>query len=186
MFLLHFPLLFLDSRPQGRDVSLILHSGHHVLLIVIGYCSFVQFGLFLGQMSTCFLLLWFCRRNLKCRLYANSLIGVGVASSMYHASRGKTRKYLRWADYTMVAIATMVGLIDEQFSYVKLYEFSNSRGKKKSSTFYSILQLCTCYWGLGLYELWLGNLFTYVTWKKNDGYIAHYWNLLILLPEIVN
>lgn len=50
---------------------------------------------------------------------------------MYHASRGKTRKYLRWADHTMIATATMVGLIDEQFSYVKLYEFSNSRKKKK-------------------------------------------------------
>lgn len=49
---------------------------------------------------------------------------------MYHASRGKTRKYLRWADHTMIATATMVGLIDEQFSYVKLYEFSNSRKKK--------------------------------------------------------
>ncbi|XAR63643.1 hypothetical protein NMG60_11023661 [Bertholletia excelsa] len=47
------------------------------------------------------------RKNLNCKLYANSLIGVGVASSLYHASRGRVRKYLRWADYTMIAAATM-------------------------------------------------------------------------------
>ncbi|KAF3781122.1 hypothetical protein EJ110_NYTH37669 [Nymphaea thermarum] len=47
------------------------------------------------------------RRNLTSTLYANSLIGVGVASSLYHSSRGKARKYLRWADYTMIATATV-------------------------------------------------------------------------------
>ncbi|KAL6539049.1 hypothetical protein OROMI_025375 [Orobanche minor] len=47
------------------------------------------------------------RKNLNCTIYANSLIGVGVASSFYHASRGKLRKYLRWADYTMIATATV-------------------------------------------------------------------------------
>ncbi|XP_022888982.1 uncharacterized protein LOC111404401 [Olea europaea var. sylvestris] len=48
------------------------------------------------------------RKNLNCKLYANSLIGVGIASSAYHASRGKLRKYLRWADYTMIATASVV------------------------------------------------------------------------------
>ncbi|KAK6134141.1 hypothetical protein DH2020_032091 [Rehmannia glutinosa] len=47
------------------------------------------------------------KKNLNCKIYANSLIGVGVASSVYHASRGKLRKYLRWADYTMIATATV-------------------------------------------------------------------------------
>ncbi|KAA8529043.1 hypothetical protein F0562_033469 [Nyssa sinensis] len=47
------------------------------------------------------------RKNLNCKLYANSLIGVGVASSLYHASRGQLRKYLRWADYTTIATATV-------------------------------------------------------------------------------
>ncbi|KAI3453133.1 hypothetical protein Pfo_009796 [Paulownia fortunei] len=47
------------------------------------------------------------RKNLNCTIYANSLIGVGVASSLYHASRGKLRKYLKWADYTMIATATV-------------------------------------------------------------------------------
>lgn len=47
------------------------------------------------------------RKNLNTTLYANSLIGVGVASSLYHSSRGKARKYLRWADYTMIAATTL-------------------------------------------------------------------------------
>ncbi|KAM1190261.1 hypothetical protein ACFX13_011156 [Malus domestica] len=47
------------------------------------------------------------RKNLNTKLYANSLIGVGVASSLYHSSRGKLRKYLRWADYTMIATTTV-------------------------------------------------------------------------------
>ncbi|KAL0372717.1 UNVERIFIED_CONTAM: hypothetical protein Scaly_0953300 [Sesamum calycinum] len=47
------------------------------------------------------------RKNVNCKIYANSLIGVGVASSLYHASRGRLRKYFRWADYTMIATATV-------------------------------------------------------------------------------
>uniref|UniRef100_A0A2P2JLM2 Uncharacterized protein n=1 Tax=Rhizophora mucronata TaxID=61149 RepID=A0A2P2JLM2_RHIMU len=47
------------------------------------------------------------RKNLSTKLYANSLIGVGVASSLYHASQGKVKKYLRWFDYTMIATTTV-------------------------------------------------------------------------------
>ncbi|PHT48141.1 hypothetical protein CQW23_12349 [Capsicum baccatum] len=47
------------------------------------------------------------RKNLHCKLYANSLIGVGIVSSLYHASRGKVRRYMRWADYSMIATATV-------------------------------------------------------------------------------
>ncbi|KAL1553663.1 hypothetical protein AAHA92_14312 [Salvia divinorum] len=47
------------------------------------------------------------RKNVNCKIYANSLVGVGLASSLYHASRGRLRKYLRWADYTMIATATV-------------------------------------------------------------------------------
>lgn len=47
------------------------------------------------------------RKNLNTALYANSLIGVGVASSLYHTSRGEIRKYMRWADYTMIATTTL-------------------------------------------------------------------------------
>ncbi|KAF8378621.1 hypothetical protein HHK36_029968 [Tetracentron sinense] len=46
-------------------------------------------------------------KNLTSKLYANSLVGVGVASSLYHSSKGKLRKYLRWADYTMIATSTV-------------------------------------------------------------------------------
>ncbi|MCL7024261.1 hypothetical protein MKW94_022089 [Papaver nudicaule] len=47
------------------------------------------------------------RKSWSTKLYANSLIGVGVASSLYHSSRGELRKYLRWADYTMIATTTV-------------------------------------------------------------------------------
>ncbi|KAG6396734.1 hypothetical protein SASPL_142891 [Salvia splendens] len=47
------------------------------------------------------------RRNLSCTIYGNSLIGVGVASSLYHVSRGTWRKYLRWADRMMIATSTL-------------------------------------------------------------------------------
>ncbi|BAT98956.1 hypothetical protein LR48_Vigan06g132600 [Vigna angularis] len=47
------------------------------------------------------------RKNVNSKLYANSLIGVGVASSMYHSSRGRLRKFLRWVDYTMIATTTV-------------------------------------------------------------------------------
>ncbi|CAL9170306.1 unnamed protein product [Musa hybrid cultivar] len=47
------------------------------------------------------------RQNLNAALYANSLIGVGIASSLYHSSRGQARRFLRWADYTMIATTTV-------------------------------------------------------------------------------
>ncbi|XP_078180356.1 uncharacterized protein LOC144574294 isoform X1 [Carex rostrata] len=47
------------------------------------------------------------RQSWSSKLYANSLIGVGIASSLYHTSRGEVRKYLRWADYTMIATTTV-------------------------------------------------------------------------------
>lgn len=47
------------------------------------------------------------RKNRNTKLYANSLIGVGVASSLYHSSRGRIRKFMRWVDYTMIATATV-------------------------------------------------------------------------------
>ncbi|KAJ0725037.1 hypothetical protein HanPI659440_Chr12g0454301 [Helianthus annuus] len=34
-------------------------------------------------------------------------IACGIASSLYHSSKGRLRKYLRWADYTMIATATV-------------------------------------------------------------------------------
>ncbi|XP_039055406.1 uncharacterized protein LOC120198094 [Hibiscus syriacus] len=47
------------------------------------------------------------RKKFNTTLDANSLIGVGVASTLYHSSRGKLRKYLRRVDYTMIATATV-------------------------------------------------------------------------------
>ncbi|KAF7072747.1 hypothetical protein CFC21_077836 [Triticum aestivum] len=51
------------------------------------------------------------RKNLNAAIYANSLVGVGIASGLYHSSRGEIRKILRWADYTMIATTTLVSHI---------------------------------------------------------------------------
>jgi len=47
------------------------------------------------------------RKNLNTAIYANSLVRVGIASSLYHSSKGEIRKFLRWADYTMIATTTL-------------------------------------------------------------------------------
>ncbi|CAL5064432.1 unnamed protein product [Urochloa decumbens] len=47
------------------------------------------------------------RKNLNTAIYANSLVGLGIASSLYHSSKGEIRKFLRWADYTMIATTTL-------------------------------------------------------------------------------
>ncbi|EFJ27489.1 hypothetical protein SELMODRAFT_96166, partial [Selaginella moellendorffii] len=47
------------------------------------------------------------RKKTVSKFYADSLIGVGVASSLYHASRGKSRQLLRRGDYTMIATSAL-------------------------------------------------------------------------------
>jgi predicted membrane channel-forming protein YqfA (hemolysin III family) len=49
-----------------------------------------------------------CRRILSTSLYANSIIGVGVGSTVYPVSCGEARKYTRWGDYAMIAASTLV------------------------------------------------------------------------------
>lgn len=69
-------------------------------------CFFVLFFLILNLIrDQC------CRKNLKTAIYANSLVGVGIASGLYHSSKGEVRKFLRWADYTMIATTTLVSRI---------------------------------------------------------------------------
>eukprot|EP00850_Spirogloea_muscicola_P019251 SM000187S03868 [mRNA] locus=s187:943:1876:+ [translate_table: standard] len=51
------------------------------------------------------------RKKHHMELYANSLVGVGLASTAYHVSRGKLRKYFRWGDYAMIAACTMPMLV---------------------------------------------------------------------------
>ncbi|EFJ07308.1 hypothetical protein SELMODRAFT_133888, partial [Selaginella moellendorffii] len=47
------------------------------------------------------------RKKTVSKFYADSLIGVGAASSLYHASRGKARQLLRRGDYTMIATSAL-------------------------------------------------------------------------------
>ncbi|XP_057477493.1 uncharacterized protein LOC130765168 [Actinidia eriantha] len=88
-----------EQRPSClRPIKCSLHGDRHVAETIANVITSLPF-IVLGLHTP--------RKNLNCKLYANSLIGVGVASSLYHASRGRLRKYLRWADYTMIATTTV-------------------------------------------------------------------------------
>ncbi|KAH7570969.1 hypothetical protein ACOSP7_019545 [Xanthoceras sorbifolium] len=88
-----------QQRPAClRPIQCSLHGDQHLLETAANVLTSLPF-IALGLQAP--------RKNLNTKLYANSLIGVGVASSVYHCSRGKLRKYLRWADYTMIATATV-------------------------------------------------------------------------------
>ncbi|TXG57222.1 hypothetical protein EZV62_018535 [Acer yangbiense] len=88
-----------QQRPSCmRPIQCSLHGDQHLLETVANVLTSLPF-IALGLQTP--------RKNLNTTLYANSLIGVGVASSVYHSSRGKLRKYLRWADYTMIATSTV-------------------------------------------------------------------------------
>ncbi|XP_024363203.1 uncharacterized protein [Physcomitrium patens] len=47
------------------------------------------------------------RQKFANRMFGNSIIGVGIASSLYHSSRGDARKILRFCDYAMIATSTL-------------------------------------------------------------------------------
>ncbi|KAI9170483.1 hypothetical protein LWI28_028734 [Acer negundo] len=88
-----------QQRPSClRPIQCSLHGDQHLLETVANVLTSLPF-IALGLQTP--------RKNLNTTLYANSLIGVGVASSVYHSSRGNLRKYLRWADYTMIATSTV-------------------------------------------------------------------------------
>ncbi|KAJ4840595.1 hypothetical protein Tsubulata_021430 [Turnera subulata] len=81
-----------------RPIHCCMNGDQHVAETVANVATSLPF-IFLGLKAP--------RKNPSMKLYANSLIGVGVASSLYHSSRGGVRKYLRWLDYTMIATATV-------------------------------------------------------------------------------
>ncbi|KAL2347651.1 hypothetical protein Fmac_001651 [Flemingia macrophylla] len=83
-------------RPVHCSIS--CHGDQHVAETVANVVTSIPF-IVLGIHAP--------RKNLNSKLYANSLIGVGVASSMYHCSRGRLRKFLRWVDYTMIAATSV-------------------------------------------------------------------------------
>ncbi|KAJ4832389.1 hypothetical protein Tsubulata_009527 [Turnera subulata] len=82
-----------------RPIHCCMNGDQHIAETVANVATSLPF-IYLGLKAT-------PRKNPSTKLYANSLIGVGVASSLYHSSRGSVRKYLRWLDYTMIATATL-------------------------------------------------------------------------------
>ncbi|CAI8605492.1 unnamed protein product [Vicia faba] len=83
-------------RPIHCSIS--CHGDQHVAETIANVLTSIPF-IALGMTAP--------RKNFSSKMYANSLIGVGVASSMYHCSRGKLRKFMRWVDYTMIATTTV-------------------------------------------------------------------------------
>ncbi|XP_042405201.1 uncharacterized protein LOC121995545 isoform X3 [Zingiber officinale] len=88
-----------EQRPPClRPIRCTLHGDQNISETVVNVLTSLPF-VFLGLQVP--------RKNINNKLYATSLIGVGIASSLYHSSRGQFRKYLRWADYTMIATSTI-------------------------------------------------------------------------------
>ncbi|XP_020083589.1 uncharacterized protein LOC109706963 [Ananas comosus] len=88
-----------QQRPSClRPIKCSLQGDSHIGETIANVLTSMPF-IFLGLRAP--------RKNLNTALYANSLVGVGIASSLYHSSRGEVRKYLRWADYTMIAAASL-------------------------------------------------------------------------------
>jgi hypothetical protein len=81
-------------KPIHRSITCDKHAGETIANVVTSL-PFIVLGL---QTP---------RKNLNTAIYANSLVGVGIASSLYHSSKGEIRKILRWADYTMIATTTL-------------------------------------------------------------------------------
>lgn len=65
------------------------------------------------------------RKKPAARLYANSLIGVGMASCFYHTSRGEARKIFRFGDYAMIATAALVWWYGCHFIFAVIANFIN-------------------------------------------------------------
>ncbi|XP_073013669.1 uncharacterized protein [Typha latifolia] len=88
-----------QQRPSClRPIHCCLHGDRHVAETIANVLTSLPF-IVLGFQAP--------RKNLNTTLYANSLVGVGIASSLYHSSRGEIRKILRWADYTTIAATTL-------------------------------------------------------------------------------
>eukprot|EP00249_Psilotum_nudum_P008293 c21174_g1_i1 orf=243-1064(-) len=47
------------------------------------------------------------RNKLVTKLYANSIVGIGLTSSLYHGTRGEARKIFRHGDHTMIATSAV-------------------------------------------------------------------------------
>lgn len=96
-------LLFLIFNPFFSNPLLVLYHNH--LCLITASCGAHKVPV-LPKIALVFATL--CRQRLATRMYSNSIIGVGVASTLYHTSRGESRRFFRFCDYSMIATTTMV------------------------------------------------------------------------------
>nr|XP_017240875.1 PREDICTED: uncharacterized protein LOC108213583 isoform X2 [Daucus carota subsp. sativus] len=89
-----FLLWFSDTKPQGMVYYIAALLSHIVHTLYIGRMRFSSLPYLIG-----------CRKNQNCKLYAHSLIGVGVALSLYF--KRKIKKTFEMADYATIVAATV-------------------------------------------------------------------------------
>ncbi|WVZ64928.1 hypothetical protein U9M48_014371 [Paspalum notatum var. saurae] len=95
-------------KPIHCSITCDKHAGETIANVVTSL-PFIVLGLQTPRQGTSLILKPDASlKNLNTAIYANSLVGVGIASSLYHSSKGEIRKFLRWADYTMIATTTLV------------------------------------------------------------------------------
>lgn len=94
---------FLIFNPFCPNPLLVLYHNHLCLITASGGAHKVPVW---PKIAWVFATL--CRQRLATRMYSNSIIGVGVASTLYHTSRGESRRFFRFCDYSMIATTTMV------------------------------------------------------------------------------
>lgn len=89
-----------DQRPPWLRLSAPNCRGdHHIVDRVANILTSIPFIL-IGIQAP--------RNRLANRLYADSLVGVGLASGFYHSSKGEARQLFRWGDYAMIATSTLL------------------------------------------------------------------------------
>ncbi|MCO5589049.1 hypothetical protein L7F22_043014 [Adiantum nelumboides] len=89
-----------DQRPPWLRMSPPSCRGdHHLADRIANILTSIPF-IFIGIQAP--------RNRLAKKLYADSIVGVGLASSFYHSSRGNARQLFRYGDYAMIATSTLL------------------------------------------------------------------------------
>ncbi|KAH7292880.1 hypothetical protein KP509_28G002200 [Ceratopteris richardii] len=89
-----------DQRPPWLRLSIPNCRGdHHIVDRIANIFTSIPF-IIIGIQAP--------RNGLAKRLYADSVVGVGLASSFYHCSSGDARQLFRYGDYAMIATSTLL------------------------------------------------------------------------------
>lgn len=68
------------------------------------------------------------RNHFANKLFADSVVGVGVVAGLYHSSKGEARRFFRWSDHVMIATSALV----KSLLYNKLWRIRQALIKNKA------------------------------------------------------